>query len=496
MLCFYFSFPTGFTGLVSSTDTRSLELRVWGEIKKYWQMARDVWEDCPGHLIESKQQIVTADEGISRDSRDGIIGVPTVIGGQYVGLGKFVGIKNKRMLLIADELSFMGKALVDAISNLNKNKGFKLVGLGNPKDPTDALGLICEPHADLGGWSGIEQGEKTMVWKTRWRDGCAIQLPGTDSPNFDVEDGEKEPYPFLIGKEEIRTDLEYYGRDSLQFSMMDLGIMPATGQSRRVIDSLMIENSGAKNKAVWYGGNTTLIAGLDASYSSFGDRTALVILRIGKDKNGIWIMSVDEKPIIIPIEARSTLSAEDQVSSRVKSLCISRGISPDRLYVDSSGRGSLISSLARNWSAKVNAVEFGGRASDRPVSDVIAIPSWRHYGKFVSELWFFIRHVIESKQMRQMTDNLIEEGAAREWFMGKGGKIDVESKIEMKKRAGKSPDLFDALVLAAEGARRHGFEIMRSATINEFDREEAESFYLQMIEKKQGLHKSKRLVYG
>jgi hypothetical protein len=495
-LCFYFAFPTGFTGLVSSTDSRSLELRVWGEIKKYWQMAKEVWEDCPGHLVESKQQIVTSDDGAGRDNRDGIIGVPTVVGGQYVGLGKFVGIKNKHMLLVADELSFMGKALVDAISNLNKNKGFRLIGLGNPKDPTDALGLVCEPHPDLGGWPGIDQGEKTKVWKTRWRNGCAIQLPGTDSPNFDVADGEKEPYPFLIGREEIRTDLEYYGRDSLQFGMMDLGIMPATGASRRVIDAMLCDNNMARDKAVWRGRETTLIAGLDASYSSFGDRTALVILRIGRDLNGVWIMALDEKPIIVPISAKAPIPPQEQVARAVKNMCMARGISADRLYVDSTGHGALMSAFAREWSANVVPVEFGGKPSDRPVSDVIPVESHKHYGKFVSELWFFIRHVIEAKQFRQITDELVEEGSLREWFMNKGGKIDVEAKAEMKKRAGKSPDLFDALVLAAEGARRHGFEITKTATYSDLDREEADLFYLQLMEKKQGLHKNKRLIYS
>lgn len=498
LLILYFCYPTAFTGMVSSTDSRSLELRVWGEIKKYWLKAKDMWGDCPGHLIESKQMIITSDDSaIGRDFRNGLIGIPCVVGGQYVGLGKYVGVKNDNLMLCADELSFMGKSLVDSISNLNKNKGFKLVGMGNPKDPDDALGTICEPHPDLGGWDGIEQGNKTQVWQTRWRNGVCIQLVGTDSPNYDVPEGQPEPYPFLIGREEIQTDLEYYGADSLQFQMMNMGIMPKGAQSRRVITSLLCETCGAKEKAVWYGGPTTLIAGMDAAYSSVGgDRTVLVILRIGKGKNGVWQISLDEKPIIVPAKARGTLTVEDQIAQNVKSILVARGIPPERLFLDSTGRGSLVSSLARIWSAQIVAVEFGGDPTNRQVSDVIKKTCKEHFSKFVTELWYFTRYVIEARQMCQMSNDLIEEGSSREWTMVRGKKIEVEGKEITKARMGKSPDIYDAFVVAVEGARRHGFEIQKLANMNEDDQAERDLYYQQLMEKKQGLHRKSKLNFA
>ena len=48
---------------------------------------------------------------------------------------------------------------------------------------------------------------------------------------------------------------------------------------------------------------------------------------------------------------------------------------------------------------------------------------------------------------------------AREWTMVGANKIEVESKVKMKEKTGKSPDLFDGLSIGVEGCRRRGFVI-------------------------------------
>jgi hypothetical protein len=47
----------------------------------------------------------------------------------------------------------------------------------------------------------------------------------------------------------------------------------------------------------------------------------------------------------------------------------------------------------------------------------------------------------------------------RQWDRVQNDKIEVESKIEMKKRTRKSPDLGDWVAIILEGARRRGFKI-------------------------------------
>jgi hypothetical protein len=83
------------------------------------------------------------------------------------------------------------------------------------------------------------------------------------------------------------------------------------------------------------------------------------------------------------------------------------------------------------------------------------------YSKFITELWFAVRNVIECGQMRELPEEVINEGCAREYTTVKGYKIEVESKEEMKETLGYSPDLFDALTFGVEGARQRGFQIKR-----------------------------------
>lgn len=56
---------------------------------------------------------------------------------------------------------------------------------------------------------------------------------------------------------------------------------------------------------------------------------------------------------------------------------------------------------------------------------------------------------------------MAEEGWKRQWRYTKGSppRIEVETKAEMKERTGRSPDFYDSLVIAVEGARRLGFQI-------------------------------------
>jgi len=71
----YFAFPHNTLILVSSTDVRGLELRVWGDMKNMFKQAKDRYPSLPGHLLDSKHAICTDNliEGETRDLRKGII---------------------------------------------------------------------------------------------------------------------------------------------------------------------------------------------------------------------------------------------------------------------------------------------------------------------------------------------------------------------------------------------------------------------------------------
>ena len=481
-------FPSSTTVVVSSTEIERLQDRIWGEIKMLHAKAIKRFPWLPGHLIDSKLRIIanaSYDPDEARDFRNGIVGVPCKKGGSYVGLGAFAGIKNKRVRHIGDELSLLPRVFVDAISNLDKNTDFKGVGLGNPKETTDAMGVLAEPAADIGGWDGgIDQVAESKVWKTRRPDGCCVQLVGSDSPNLDGKLG----IP-LLTQEQIDRDIAFYGRDSLQYTMMNQGMMPRGQGSRRVLTRQECEKCGARNEPRWLNSNRTKGWSLDAAYQATGgDRCVLMFWEFGEempDENDLptrltsafvnqpvpehlkrMIFALTEI-LIVPISALVDSSAPDQIADYVREQCRQRGVLPENGFYDAGMRTALVQSFARLWSNKVNSIDCGGKPTERMVSYDEQVKCGDRYSKFVTELWYSVRQVVIARQMRGMTEDVIMEFAQREWTIVGANKIEVEPKAKMKEKSGRSPDLADCLSIAIEGARQKGFVIKRLKSLKQ-----------------------------
>lgn len=476
----YYVFPDCCTGLVSSTTKESLEMRVLGEIKRLHRSARERFPHLPGYLIEGRQRIVTDPRDESSDGRDfrnGVLGVACLRGQQFQGITSVVGIKNKLLRLLADELQFLPRVFIDSIANLNKNPDFKCVGSGNPKETTDALGVLCEPAAHLGGWEGsIDQTPVTKTWETRFDQGICIQFPGSDSPNLDGKLG----IP-LITQEQIDADIKFYGKDSIQYSMMDEGRMPKGQGNRRVLTRQMCVKFGAMGEPNWRDSQRTRIGFLDAAYRGVGgDRCVFGQLEFGYETDpvdGSTLVSnlISQGPttqskkqivnlvdtMVVPITMDDAKLPEDQIVAFVKDQCEQRRIPPGNFFFDSGMRTSLVTAFSRLWSNEVNSVDCGARPSDLPVSSEITVACKDYYSKFITELWFSVRMVVESRQFRGMTEDVMMEFSQREWIIVSGNKIEVEPKKAMKVRIGRSPDLADAVAVGLYGARKLGFTIQR-----------------------------------
>ena len=450
----------------------------------------------PGHLIDSKHAIATDDveENKARDLRKGIIGIPCIQNGKFVGLGKYSGIKQKRMRLVADEAQFMGGSFLSAFANLDKNDDFRAVILGNPNDPLDPLGKAAEP---LEGWSSYIDVKKTTVWKTRFMGGVCVNLIGTDSPNFDDPD-KPNRYPYLIGPRKIANTLSFFPAESIEFMSQCVGNMKVSTLEKRVINRESCQKHKAFELAVWEG-NTTKIFALDAAYG--GDRCVGGHVEFGKDVTGKVILKI-HKPVIVPMRLSGCATPEDSIAKWIKDYCTLFGINPENAFHDSTGRGSLGTALARAWSAECNPVEFGGPPTERPVCKDMFVYDQKtrgrrlktcaeHYKKFVTELWFSVAYAIEAEQVRELPEDVMEEGAMREWRLV-GDKKEIETKEEMKERVGRSPDLFDWLAIAVEGARRRGFEIDRLT--NEAGVKRASDWLVKLRDGQRKLLRSRELV--
>jgi len=395
------------------------------------------------------------------------MGIPTVQGGRNVGLGKWIGIKQKRIRLIADDCTAMSNTFLSAFSNLNNNVDFQAIVLGNPADILDPLGVAAEPKD---GWSNHLEPTKTSVWDTKFFNGRCVNLVGLDSPNFDFPPDKPTRYPYLISQKKIDETSSAFKKDSFEYYSQCVGVMKISQLARRVVTRDLCRQFHVSDNCIW-DGPTIKIGGLDAAYN--GDRCVGGDIEFGKCVDG-KVRIQFHPPHIVPVKVKTSepMDAEEQIARYEKEFCESKDIPPENFGHDSTGRGSLGTALARVWSANCVPIEFGGVPSQRPVTLDTFINDEKtgvrrlkrcdeHYSKRVSELWFSIRYAIEADQIRGLTDDVIDELCMREWDRVKNDKIEIESKRDMKERIGRSPDLADWASICVEMARRRGFQISK-----------------------------------
>jgi hypothetical protein len=233
----------------------------------------------------------------------------------------------------------------------------------------------------------------------------------------------------------------------------------------------MCETAGAFNSAVWAGGTRTKIFAIDAGFG--GDPCECMYIEFGEDVTGREVIEFSPT-IMIPIQVGLKLTPEDQIAHAVKGHCSRLNVPDENVFFDCGMRATLAISLARIMSANVNAVNFGGPATDRPVNEDTfytdpktqerrLVKCVEEYSKFVTELHYSVRELVEAKQARSLPMDVAEEFAMREgrWVPGPiGMRKELETKIEFKQRmSGQSPNKSDACSISVEGARRLGFKI-------------------------------------
>lgn len=495
-------FPECTMVLVSSTTMDDLKNRIYGEITKFWQRAREQYAWFPGFPIDYKCVIAAEDieEELIRDLRNGIQGVPNKTpDGKVQGLSKFVGRKNTRVWTLCDEVQFCERSFLQAQDNLSSNgpnllpgyqrdehgviklnskgekkvlAGYRGVFLGNPNPtrPENCLHMVCEPED---GWASIADDGTTKTWLAKRIPNSVVQckvinLDGRDSPNNDYPD-DRPRWPNLISKKrlaEFQLDTESYWTQGVGFVKLGLA-------GSKVITRELCDQFHAFDALTWEGSEpTTKIGHADAAYGVVGgDRCVVGWSEFGKCLDGVTRI-LFHPPVIMPVTIRQDMIVEDQIAMFFKNQMETAGVPPENFFFD--GRGSLATSIAKNWSPKINAVEFGGSATKRPVGPDIftddPITKIRrlkladeHYSKFVSELWWSWRYTIQGDQVRGLTLETVLDAMPREWYKVRGDKIEIETKEKMKKRTGCSPDLGDWACIGIEGARRRGFNVARLA---------------------------------
>lgn len=505
----YWTRPNNTLVVLSTVNMDKLDIGVWAELKMLWTEGRERWPWLAGNLIEHKRALTTEslEEDGSRDYRKGVIGRPCYVGGKWVGLGILAGLKQDYIFYVADELQFMQEAFSASWPHLFSNGQAKIIGSGNPKhDPDDELSKSAEPVC---GWNAMPEPEKTSVWETKFMGAKCINLVGTDSPNFDVGPDDPEPFKRLIGHRFARRIAHDHGEGSFEYYRLVKGVMKVAFVHSRVITRQLCRDHHALEPVTWKNDQQTHIYALDPSYGG-EDRCIGMPGMFGEDIDGRLIL------LLMPYRAfqldlRREVAVEDQIAEILEQELKTYDVPAENCFYDSCGKGTIGAALARRFGHRVPvAVDSGARPSKRPVREDLLIEDQgskrpkrcdEHYSKFVSELWFSVRYTIEANQLRGLLDDVMIEGCARVYEIVAGNKIEVEPKSDpkkkedLKRRLGKSPDLFDTVAILVEGARQRGFRIRRLGLDGQ-DGEDGFEWLKEKTRKHRDLLKSKQLNYA
>lgn len=472
----YWAHPHTTLCLISTTTVDKLDMAIYGEIKMLLAAAKDRYPWLNGNTIESKRAIATDNiqYNDTRDIRKGIVGRACYVGKSWVGLGVFAGIKQKRIRFMADELQFMQPTFLDCLPNMfqsadldaNGDPDIKVIGSGNPKhDPYDQLSLAAEP---VDGWASVDGIRKTTCWPIKFHRGRCVNLVGTDSPNFDVKEGERPPYPRLISRNSVKLVAARWTEDSLQYWTQCVGVMRMNMLGKRVITIALCKQHHAFDSVTWRDDKQTKIGFLDPAWGG-EDRCIWGWLEFGFDIENREIISFGEYTEI-PIIVSSKLQPDDQIAQFVHREARRIGLDPKNIFYGSTGRGTTGAALAKVFGHEVPVpLAEGDKPTDRPVrSDLFVLEkdgskrlkrADEEYARFNAEMWFAVRNVVECEQMRNFPEEMAREFSIREYRPTRAGKVELEDKEDTRERMGRSPDLADGASFGVEGARQRGFSV-------------------------------------
>lgn len=434
--------------LVTSTTLREARKRIWGAVIT-------LLTSVPGLPIKIRDSIGSANyvdnNGVIFD-RAGLSLIAAEKSKTREASGKLIGIKQERVILVADELSELSHSIMQtALSNLSANQNLRVVAMSNPCSRFDAFGDWSEPKS---GWDSIVT-DRDMSWRTKYN-GLYLRFDAEQSPNL-LTDG--DPYPWLPTKKRIEEAKQNLGESSRGYMRMYRAVFFDSDEAEGVYGENELMRGGALQNVSLR--ESTPIAALDPAFTNGGDRTMLRFGEIGYDERGQYTLHFKDSVLLFEDETNKAVPRTYQIVQQLKTHCQKRGIRPENVAIDATGAGApFCDVVAQDWSPDILRVVFAGKATDRRVSMNNQTPCYDLYVNRVSEIWFAGKELIRCGQLRGIDQELAREMTARQYETVKGGeglRMKVESKPDFKKRTGYSPDNADAAFLLIDLARnRHG----------------------------------------
>jgi len=432
--------------LMTSTTLREARKRIWGSVIG---LMSNIESFAPCKIRDSIGNIAYVNENGTLIERAGMSLIAAEKSKTREAIGKFIGIKQKRVIMIGDELSELSEAIINAgLTNLSKNEQFQLIGMSNPNSRFDAFGVWAEPK---NGWDSVDI-QTADDWETKWG-GKYMRLDGERSPN--ILEGEVK-YPWLPTQKKIDEDRALLGPESRGYMRMVRAVFFDSDETTGIYSEAELAKSGSMGKVEW-GQKPTKVVGIDPAFTNGGDRTIMFVADVGYNTAGHYVCQFDRFIHLNDDATNKAVPRTYQIVHQIIDHCKRMGVQASNVAIDSTGAGApFCDVLAGEWSPDFLRVSFGGKPSDKRVSMNSQLTGEELYSNRVSELWFVGKELIRTKQLFGIDGDLAQEMCARNYDMVKSStlKMRIETKPDFKSRFGRSPDLADAAFLALDCARQ------------------------------------------
>lgn len=478
----WLALPTQTLILLTSTSLEEARRRIWGDVEQFFQAGNDSLNKMikgmrlPGRLLGSTGKIRTEDGPKKFDDKCGIQLISGDRSKEKENIGKLIGLKNKRVILIADELPELSPSLVEAAkSNLMTNPFFQMIGLGNFASVYDPFGEFSEPKD---GWVSVSP--DCEEWRTK--DGICLRFDGLKSPNVMLG---AERYPGIYAPQHLEQHRNTFGENTSQFWRMCRSFPCPEADADRIYSEADLLKGNVKGTIKWIT-PPTKVASLDPAFATGGDKAAAKFGLLGMSVDGIQTLQVYKHVDIREDVRKKDESRSLQVAKQYRDLCKAEGVKKRNAATDGSGGGLPFAALLEEiWKEEGEqtgsflAVQFGGAASERQASVKDKRKAKDAFGTRVAEIWFAGVDFVQGGQIKGLNSQICVELTERRKRPEKKGstglKIHIETKTDMKLRTkGKSPDDADCFLIMLELCRERlnfravGMEGQRQNPVNSF----------------------------
>lgn len=326
------------------------------------------------------------------------------IGKELVGFGRkpsdysptaFQGIHARYVLVVLDEACGIPESLWDAADTLITNESSRILAIGNPDDPTSEFAKICQPGTD---WN-------------------KIRINAFESPNFT---GEKIPdivREVLVSPTWVEEKRKKWSENHPFWQSKVLGLFPQQSATALLPLHHLMDATHRDYKPTE---DDPRILGVD-------------VARFGTDKTVFVLREGQKGRVVYNVMGSDTMETAKKVQSYM------RRHKANLAAVDTVGVGGGVYDRLVEENENVLSMQAASRAKD-----------YMTYANSRAEWYWTVREQFEQGEidLDPADEELIEQLAGLQFKVDTRGRIQIESKEDMKKRGLDSPDRADAFALA------------------------------------------------